>query len=98
MNLLGRAMKPLMIRAFGKKGAAFGQLLADWPSIAGSDMAARAIPKDMRFGRDGLNAALVLACASADAPELQMQIPLLLERIKRHFGYALIERIVLEHG
>lgn len=97
MQLLQHSVRPLVRQAFGPRGAAMAQLIADWHVIAG-DMATLASPKDIRFSRDKNPGRLVLACSSAIAPEISMQIPLLLERIQRHFGYQLIAHVVLEHN
>jgi hypothetical protein len=36
---------------FGRKNMLFGKMLAEWPQIAGAEMAARTTPMDLRFAR-----------------------------------------------
>ena len=35
----------------GKKSLLFGKMLADWPQIVGAEMAAKAVPLDLKYAR-----------------------------------------------
>lgn len=83
---------------FGRKNALFGKLLAEWPLIAGAEMAARTTPLDLKFSRqknknDGHQAILSLAIQSAYALEFNYQKNLLIERLNVFFGYPAIKDI-----
>ena len=82
---------------FGKKNMLFGKMLAEWPNIAGADIAAKAIPEDLKFSKkNGANQAVLhLAVQSAYALELSYQKNLLIERLNMFFGYPAIKDIKL---
>lgn len=84
---------------FGKKNMLFGKMLAEWPNIAGADIAAQTVPMDLRYQRakegtkGAAQAILHLAVRSAYALELSYQKTLLIERLNMFFGYAAIKDI-----
>lgn len=94
---------------FGSKNQLFGKMLANWPHIAGEDMAALTVPIDLKIQRapkakDGAKTAatgktaagqaiLHLAVQPAYALEFTYQKDLLIERLNMFFGYAAIKDI-----
>jgi len=80
----------------GKKSLLFGKMLADWPNIAGADMAAKTMPLDLKYAKKidkQSQATLHLAVQSAYALEISYQKSLLIERLNMFFGYPAIKDI-----
>lgn len=87
---------PIARKALGKRFAALGALLEDWPHIIGADLAGRTQPDKLDFPHgERQGGVLTIRAASADALELQHETPRILERLNGHFGYRAIERIRL---
>ncbi len=80
---------------FGRKNLLFGKMLAEWPRIAGDDMASRTAPLDLKFSKkaDNNQAILHLAVQPAYATEFLYQKPVLIERLNIFFGYPAIKDI-----
>jgi hypothetical protein len=83
----------------GKRGLGEAQLLKEWASIVGADLAEHAMPTKLSFPhgerRDGT---LRLRVAPGIAPELQHREPQILERINAFFGYRAVARLALVQG
>ena len=85
---------PIARKALGKRLAALGGLLENWPHIVGDDLAARTQPWKLDFPRgERQGGVLTIRAAAADALELQHEMPRILERLNSHFGHRAIERI-----
>ncbi|NNU79108.1 DUF721 domain-containing protein [Halovulum dunhuangense] len=80
-----------------KRGFVETRLLTRWAEICGPDLAAIARPVKVSYAREGFGATLVLACVGARAPELQMQIDTIRERVNACYGYNAISRVRLQH-
>lgn len=102
------APKPLssLVRAvtqdvIGKRGVLFGKMLQSWGEIAGPEMAAKALPVELKFAgkadKAKNQATLVLAATSSAALEIQYEIPLLKEKLNVFFGYEAIKDIKIIH-
>jgi len=84
---------------FGRKNLLFGKMVSQWASIAGPEMAAHALPQDLKFQRkaekdkEAAQAVLVLAVKPAYALEFSYQKGLLIERLNMFFGYPAIKDI-----
>ena len=91
-----RVTRPL----FGRFGFASGALVADWPAIVGSAVAAHTLPLRIKFPpkRRSEGILVIKVASSAFATELQHLEPLVLERINGHFGYRAVARLQLRHG
>ncbi len=91
---LGRVVKPLV----KDRPLAEVQLLLDWPSIVGPELAALARPIKVRFDRptEHLGGVLELACDGGAALELQHRVPQVLERVNAWLGYPAIARLRLK--
>lgn len=93
---LSAVADPIARKALGKRFAALGGVLEDWRTIVGDDLAVRAQAASLDFPRgDRRGGVLTIHAASADALELQHEMPRILERLNRHFGYRAIDRIKL---
>lgn len=80
----------------GKKGALFGKMLAEWPSVAGPEIAAHTVPLDLKYAKKldkQSQATLHLAVRAAHALEISYQKALLIERLNMFFGYPAIKDI-----
>jgi hypothetical protein len=82
------------IRKAGEsRGFAITRLLTHWPEIAGRDLAGLCRPVKVSYGQGGLGATLSVLASGAAAPLVQMQLPMLKERVNACYGYAAIARI-----
>jgi len=93
---LGVIVPALTREALGKKAAAFGTLITEWPSIVGETLAAWASPLKLAFPRGRRDLAVLhIQVSGAAALEIQHDEPRIIERINRFFGYAAVARLKL---
>jgi hypothetical protein len=86
------------VRTAGEaRGFAVARLLTHWTEVAGHDLAARTRPVKISYGKGegGFGATLTLLVKSAEAPIVQMQLPMLKDRVNAVYGYAAISHIHL---
>jgi len=76
-----------------RRGFAETRLLTQWETICGPDIAAIAQPLKVSYARDGFGATLTVACDGARAPEVQMQGPVIREKVNACYGYNAISRV-----
>ena len=82
------------VRRLGEtRGFAQTKLLTHWAEIAGPEVAAISRPVKVGYPRGGMGAVLTLLTTGAQAPMLQMRLPVLRERVNACYGYAAIARI-----
>ena len=86
-------------------GFAGSEILLRWADIAGPDLAAHCEPVRLAWprggkgeGRDREPAILHVQVESAFALELQMQTPVIMERINRYFGWRCVGAIKPKQG
>jgi hypothetical protein len=79
----------------GKRGFAQARLRALWPDVAGPEFAAICAPLRLARARGPAGGLLTLAVSGAHAPQLQMLLPLLRERINAALGPGTVGRIQL---
>ena len=93
---LAHSVGTIAVKALGRRGLAFGPLLADWASIMGQDLAAHAVPAKLAFppGRRD-EAVLHLRVTPAAALEIQHAAPQILERINACLGHRAVARLKL---
>ncbi len=83
----------------GKRGFASAQLVAEWASVVGAELAAKISPDRLSFPRgERRDGTLRLRVAAGLALEVQHRTPLILERINGFFGYGAVSRLVLVQG
>ena len=84
------------VRAAGEtRGFAVARLLTHWPEVAGEEMARKTRPVKIGYGKGGMGATLTLLVRAAEAPMVQMALPVLKERVNAVYGYAAISHIHL---
>lgn len=81
-------MMPAVTReAFRKKSPAAAQVMADWATIVGPDLARSTTPKRLIRGT------LTIGCAGPVAMELQYLAAELMNRINAHLGSSLVTQL-----
>ena len=87
----------LVEKSVQKTGSARGfaqmRLLTHWEEIAGPEIASISRPVKVTYARQGLGGKLTLLARPARAPELQMQLPRIKERVNAAYGYSAISDI-----
>jgi len=83
-------------KSLKKHGLTHTDLLTAWPEIVGADLAAVCRPE--RLTRRGAVRTLTLRTWGAAALRIQHQEAVILERLNRHFGTAVADRLALVQG
>ena len=91
----GGLIEAQMRTAAARQGYAQARLRALWPEIAGPEFAAICAPVRLARARGPAGGLLTVAVSGAHAPQLQMLIPLLRERINATLGPGAVGRIQL---
>lgn len=85
-----------------RRGFAETRLLTHWVEIVGQSIANIARPTKVSYAREGFGATLTVLTDGAHAPELQMLLPTLKDKVNACYGYNAISRIritqVSEHA
>lgn len=84
-----------MRTAAAKRGFAQARLRALWPEIAGPEFAQVCAPLRLARSRGPAGGLLTVAVAGPHAPQLQMLLPLLRERVNAALGAGTVGRIQL---
>ncbi len=96
---LAQLVPRLARAAIGKRGFAEAGLVADWPAIAGAEIALHAQPERLEFPRgERIEGTLHLRVEGAWALAFQHLEPQLVERINAYFGYRALARLKLHQG
>ena len=80
-------------KASEKRGFVETRLLTHWAEFVGETIAKIAQPVKVSYAREGLGATLTILSTGANAPILQMQLPMLIERVNACYGYSAISNI-----
>ena len=92
-------MKEAVRTAGEARGFAVARLLTHWAEVAGEEMARKTRPVKIGYGRGGsgggMGATLTLLVKAAEAPMVQMALPVLKERVNAVYGYNAISHIHL---
>jgi hypothetical protein len=88
-------MKDAVRTAGESRGFAVARLLTHWAEVAGEEMARKTRPVKIGYGKGGMGATLTLLVKAAEAPMVQMALPVLKERVNSVYGYAAISHIHL---
>ncbi len=91
----GGLIEAQMRTAAARQGFAQARLRALWPEIAGPEFAAVCAPVRLTRRRGPAGGLLTVAVSGAHAPQLQMLVPLLRERINATLGPGTVGRIQL---
>jgi hypothetical protein len=89
----GGLVAPQLAAAAGRRGFAESRLLTHWAEIAGPDLAAVARPVKLTRGRGRVGGTLTILIDGAHAPQVQMLLPMLRERVNAACGHAAVGRI-----
>ena len=86
--------------ALGQRSLAEQDLILDWPSVVGDDIAGLCAPQGLTFARreQRREGTLALKVRSGQATRLQHLAPQLIERINGYFGYHAVARLRLLPG
>jgi hypothetical protein len=93
-GLIGAQMRTAQAR----RGFAEARLRAQWREIAGAEIAAICRPEKLTPARGPAGGLLKLGVSGAHAPQLQMMLPTLRERINAALGPGSVGRIQLVHA
>lgn len=77
------------------RGFAVTRLLTHWAEVAGAELAGKTRPVKVSYGREGMGATLTLLVKAAEAPMVQMALPVLKDRVNAVYGYAAVSHIHL---
>ena len=91
----GSLIAPQLRKASEKRGFAHTRLLTDWEEIVGPEIAALARPLKVGYAREGFGATLSILVSGAAAPQVQMMVPQIKDRVNACYGYSAISRVVL---
>jgi hypothetical protein len=91
----GGLIEPQMRTAAARRGFAQARLRALWPEIAGPEFVAICAPLRLARARGPAGGLLTLAVDGPHAPQIQMLLPLLRERINAALGPGTVGRIQL---
>ncbi|MGB0958675.1 MAG: DUF721 domain-containing protein [Halocynthiibacter sp.] len=89
----GSLVEKQIRQAGEKRGFPMTKLLTHWDDIIGADIARIARPIKTTYGRGALGATLTLLTTGANAPILQAQTPVIIERVNACYGYRAISKI-----
>ncbi len=105
LRAIAKTLPKITGNALGKRGFAKADLLGDWASIVGRDIAARCVPRKLnrprpsqRRGAHAAEGTLTLRVEAGYALEIQHLEPQLLERINSYFGFRAVTRLRLLQG
>lgn len=76
-----------------RQGFAKREILTRWAEIAGPSLAEKATPLRLTYARGGMGATLLVHAQGAVAHEVELQAPLLRERLNAVFGYNAVARV-----
>lgn len=91
----GGLIEAQMRTASARRGFALARLAALWPEIVGTALASTCRPEKLATPRGPAGGLLTLAVAPAHGPEVQMQIPVIRERVNAALGPGTVGRILL---
>lgn len=90
-GLIGQQMRTAQAR----RGFAQARLQSLWPDIVGADLAALCAPLKLTPTRGPAGGLLKLAVSGAHAPQIQMMVPTICDRINAALGPGTVGRIQL---
>ena len=82
------------LRAVGEsRGFAISRLLTHWSDIVGTQVSNISIPVKVSYAQKGFGATLIILTTGAQAQMLEMQLPVIREKVNACYGYNAIARI-----
>ena len=99
LRSVGETLPKIAGRALGKQGLGEAQLVAQWGSVMGAELAGETLPVKLSFPQGGRrNGTLRLRVTPAAALTVQHREPQIIERVNGFFGYAAVARLALQQG
>jgi hypothetical protein len=104
MDTLAKHFRDLTRAAFARYGFAYAEVIARWPEIVGEEMARHSRPERIKWPRGAGEEArktggtLVIGAAPGRALDLQYEVPRIIERINRYYGYGAIVAVKVMQG
>jgi hypothetical protein len=101
MKTLGSAVAKIAAPVLGRRGFGEAQVILEWPSVVGQDLARDTMPVKLSFDRgaaERVGGTLHLRAAPGAALEVQHLAPLIIERINTFFGYRAVARLAIRQG
>ena len=90
------AAKELIRKPLASRGFAKSQLLTEWDSVVGAQIADLARPLRLSHtAKEGMGGTLTLGVLGVRALEAQHMEPAIIERVNAHYGYRAVARIRL---
>ena len=82
------------LRAVGEsRGFTITRLLTHWSDIVGTQVSNISIPVKVSYAQKGFGATLIILTTGAQAQMLEMQLPVIREKVNACYGYNAIARI-----
>jgi len=79
-----------------KNGYNYSEIISKWNVLVGSEIADCAYPKSVKMKKGNTNGTLILAIKRGDEITVEYSKKKIIEKINSHFGYKLIDEIILE--
>ncbi|MGI9481396.1 MAG: DUF721 domain-containing protein [Hyphomicrobiales bacterium] len=107
IKAVGKHINRLTKKAYETHGFAYAEILTQWKSIVGAELAEICTPVSIRWprgfsekttGRQKLGGTLIISTAGPCAIELQHESPRIIERINTFYGYGAITALKIIQG
>jgi hypothetical protein len=103
MERLDKYFKQLTKAAYERHGHAYGEVLAQWPAIAGDRLSQRTVPERMKWPKQAdsmqkYGGVLVVRVDPGFALDLQYEAPRLIERVNGYLGFGAVAAIKIVQG
>lgn len=107
ISAVGKHIGRLTRKAYEVHGFAYAEILTQWNSIVGNELAEICTPVSIRWprgfsnktaGRRKLGGTLVISAAGPCAIELQHETPRIIERVNTFYGYGAITALKVIQG
>ena len=96
---LGPLITRVARRSAGRRGLPTAEILTNWRSIVGAELAPLTVPMQVTFPRGaGDGGTLKLRVAAGFGPIVAQQEPSIVARLNTYFGYGAIARLRLVQG
>ena len=86
-------IEPDLRKAGETRGFAMTRLVTHWDDVVGSQMAQICTPIKVSYAKGGFGATLIVLTTGAQAPMLEMQLPMIREKVNACYGYNAISRV-----
>ncbi|HVJ53853.1 MAG TPA: DciA family protein [Aliidongia sp.] len=99
MKSLGSSVSKIVAPVLGRRGFGEAQMIAEWSSVVGHDLARDTLPVKLSFARgERVEGTLHLRVTQGAALTVQHLEPIIIERINGFFGYKAVARLALRQG